>query len=54
VTGSRLELNVVSLGTISLYKLDLDVSEDAATGQFQAISTSGETWTGNANGQKTA
>ncbi|HNX40113.1 MAG TPA: hypothetical protein PKK11_05980 [Methanothrix sp.] len=54
VDGSRLELNVVSLGTISLYKLDLDVSGDAATGQFLAISTSGETWTGNAEGQKTA
>jgi hypothetical protein len=54
VDGSTLELNLVTLGTISLYKLDLDLSGDTATGRFQAISTSGETWTGNADGQKTA
>jgi hypothetical protein len=54
VTGSTLQINLVTLGTISLYKLDLDLSGEAASGRFQAISTSGETWTGNADGQKTA
>ncbi|HOV82168.1 MAG TPA: hypothetical protein PLQ01_05765 [Methanothrix sp.] len=54
VSGSRLELNLVSLGTIRLYKLDLDLSGEAAAGQLLAISTSGESWTGEAEGQKTA
>ena len=54
VTSSTLQINLVTLGTISLYKLDLDLSGEAASGRFQAISTSGETWTGNADGQKTA
>jgi len=54
VSGSNLELNLVSLGTIRLYKLDLDLSGEAAAGQLLAISTSGESWTGEAEGQKTA
>ncbi|HPC89084.1 MAG TPA: hypothetical protein PKY93_01985 [Methanothrix sp.] len=54
VSGSNLELNLVSLGTIRLYKLDLDLSGEAAAGQLLAISTSGESWTGRAEGQKTA
>jgi len=54
VSGSNLELNLVSLGTIRLYKLDLDLSGEAAAGQLLAISTSGESWTGKAEGQKTA
>jgi len=54
VSGSNLELNLVSLGTIRLYKLDLDLSGDAAAGQLLAISPSGESWTGKAEGQRTA
>ncbi|HQE88513.1 MAG TPA: hypothetical protein PLN19_09665, partial [Methanothrix sp.] len=53
VSGSNLELNLVSLGTIRLYKLDLDLSGEAAAGQLLAISTGGESWTGKAEGEKT-
>jgi len=54
VSGSNLELNLVSLGTIRLYKLYLDLSGEAAAGQFLAISTGGESWTVKAEGEKTA
>ncbi len=54
VSNSTMELNLVTQGTIGYYKLILDLSGNAATGQFQATTTSGETWTGDADGQKTA
>jgi hypothetical protein len=54
VSNSALDLNVVSLGTISLYKLKLDLSEDWASGEYQAFSSASDTWTGSAEGEKTA
>jgi hypothetical protein len=54
IMDASLDLNVVSLGTISLYKLKLDLSGDLATGEYQAFSTSGDSWTGSAEGEKTA
>ncbi len=54
VVDSALDLNVVSLGTISLYKLKLDLSEDWASGEYQAFSSGSDSWTGSAEGEKTA
>jgi len=54
VAGAALDLNVVTLNPISLYKLKLDLSEDWAAGEYLAFSTSGDSWTGSAEGQKTA
>jgi len=54
VANFALDLNVVSLGTISLYKLKLDLSEDWATGEYQAFSSGSDSWTGSAEGEKTA
>jgi len=54
VADTTLDLNVVSLGTISLYKLKLDLSEDWASGEYQAFSTGSDSWTGSAEGEKTA
>jgi hypothetical protein len=54
VADATLNLNVVSLGTISLYKLKLDLSEDWATGEYQAFSAGSDSWTGSAEGEKTA
>jgi hypothetical protein len=54
VADTTLDLNVVSLGTISLYKLKLDLSEDWASGEYQAFSSSSDSWTGSAEGEKTA
>jgi hypothetical protein len=54
VADSALDLNVVSLGTINLYKLKLDLSEDWASGEYQAFSSGSDSWTGSAEGEKTA
>ncbi|OPY54434.1 MAG: hypothetical protein A4E49_01011 [Methanosaeta sp. PtaU1.Bin112] len=54
VADSALDLNVVSLGTISLYKLKLDLSEGSASGEYQAYSSGSDSWTGSAEGEKTA
>lgn len=54
VADATLDLNVVSLGTISLYKLKLDLSEDWASGEYQAFSSGSDSWTGSAEGEKTA
>jgi hypothetical protein len=54
VTGAALDLNVVTMNPIGLYKLKLDLSEDWAAGEYLAFSTSGDSWTGSAEGQKTA
>jgi hypothetical protein len=49
---ANLELNLVSANPITQYKLNLNLSEDLATGEYQASSAIGETWTGTAEGQK--
>ncbi|MCK9567086.1 MAG: hypothetical protein M0Q43_13695 [Methanothrix sp.] len=54
VADATLELNLVSANPIAQYKLNLDLGEDFATGEYQAFSASGESWTGSAEGQKTA
>jgi hypothetical protein len=54
VVDSALDLDVVSLGTINLYKLKLDLSDGSASGEYQAFASSSDTWTGSAEGEKTA
>lgn len=54
ITDASLELDVVSMNPISRYKLKLDLSGDFATGAYQAFSTSSDSWTGSAEGEKTA
>ncbi|MFZ2470863.1 MAG: hypothetical protein WAW52_02860 [Methanothrix sp.] len=54
VADATLELNLVCANPIAQYKLNLNLSEDFATGEYQGFSASGETWTGSAEGQKTA
>jgi hypothetical protein len=54
IADSVMNLNVVSLGTIGLYKLKLDLSQDSASGEYQAFSSGSDSWTGSAEGEKTA
>jgi hypothetical protein len=42
------------LGTISLYKQALHLNGDSASGDYQAFSASGDTWTGSAEGLRIA
>jgi hypothetical protein len=59
VSGSVLknetaELDITTVSTITLYKLNLNLNGDTAKGDYQATSASGESWKGSAEGQKTA
>ncbi len=54
VADATLELNLVTANPIVQYKLTLNLSEDWAEGVYQAFSTSGDSWTGSAEGEKTA
>ena len=54
VADATMELNLVTANPIVQYKLNLNMSEDWATGEYQAFSTSGDSWTGSAEGEKTA
>jgi hypothetical protein len=52
--GSDLKLDLVSTSPILQYQLNLTVDQDLAAGEYKASSASGESWTGMAEGQKTA
>jgi hypothetical protein len=52
VDGSRLDLNLTTLGTVNLYMLQLTTSGDSAAGEYRAHSADGRSWTGNATGVK--
>jgi len=54
VADATLELKLVSANPIVQYKLNLNLSGDYATGEYQAFSTSGDSWMGSAEGEKTA
>lgn len=53
VDGNIMNLDVTTIGTISLYKMALNLDGDSASGSYDAFDTSGETWKGNANGERT-
>jgi hypothetical protein len=48
------ELDITTVSPITLYKLNLNLNGDMATGEYQASSASGESWKGSVEGQKTA
>ncbi len=50
--SDSMDLDVTTVGTISLYRIKLDLDGDSASGSYNAFATSGETWTGNAEGGK--
>ncbi|HUS76239.1 MAG TPA: hypothetical protein VMY43_09565 [Methanothrix sp.] len=53
IADSTLELNLISTNPIVQYKLNLNLSADGATGEYQASSASGDSWAGTAEGEKT-
>lgn len=54
IADSTLDLNLVSTNPIVQYKLNLNIDEDWASGEYEASSAGGEAWTGVAEGQKTS
>jgi hypothetical protein len=54
IQDETMDLDIITLGTINLYKLTLDLSGDSAVGDYQAFSASGDAWKGSAEGLRTA
>ena len=48
----KLNLDLMPSGTTNLYMLALTVSGDDATGDYKAISSGGQSWTGEARGNR--
>jgi hypothetical protein len=48
--SDSMDLDVTSIGTISLYRMALNLDGDSASGSYDAFAASGDTWTGNAHG----
>ena len=54
LTGSELNLDLVTLGKVNLYRLTLMVSRESATGNYTAYSPSSSPSTGTAKGTRSA
>jgi hypothetical protein len=54
VQDETMDIDIISLGTIGLYKLKLNLNGESATGDYKAFFTNGESLTGSAEGLKTA
>ena len=52
VTGSKLNLNLVSLGKVSLYRFSLTISKDSLTGSYSALTPGASQITGTAKGER--
>jgi len=52
VQDKTMDLDIITSGTVSLYKQVLQLNGDSASGNYQAFSASGETWTGSTEGQR--
>lgn len=50
--GDDMNLDITTLGSISLYRLTLSFSGDSASGDYTAFSASGDAWTGSADGMR--
>ncbi|MFZ3149190.1 MAG: hypothetical protein WA137_09120 [Methanothrix sp.] len=50
VSADKLSLDVISSGTVNLYRLKLNLSGNFAEGEYRAFSTKGDPWTGIAEG----
>ncbi len=54
LNGDKLNLDLTTLGSINLYRLTLTPNGDSASGDYQAFSANGESWTGSASGTRSA
>ena len=53
ITGNKLDLNLITLEKMGLYRLSMTVSEDSAIGSYTAFSTTGSPSTGPVKGLRT-
>jgi hypothetical protein len=52
VTGDEMKLDLVSLDSITLYRLDLSLTGDLARGSYSAYGSDGSTWNGTVTGSR--
>ncbi|MCR3883082.1 MAG: hypothetical protein NUK54_01755 [Methanothrix sp.] len=52
VAGDEMKLDLVTLDSIALYRFDLSLVGDIATGIYTAYGSDGSTWSGNVTGSK--
>jgi hypothetical protein len=50
ISADKLRLDVISSGIVNLYRLNLNLSGNRASGEYKAFSTRGEKWMGNVQG----
>jgi hypothetical protein len=53
VQGDKLNLDVTSSGTVTLYRIVLTINGNYTSGEYRAFSTRGEPWIGLADGMRT-
>jgi hypothetical protein len=51
-SDNNLDLFIISLGNINLYKLRLTTGDNSASGDYTGASASGDSWTGSATGTR--
>ena len=54
VAADGLSLDVISSGTVNLYRLKLNLSGDSASGEYRAFSTNSDPWIGIVEGMLAA
>jgi hypothetical protein len=54
VVGDKADLDIVSVGMVSLYRISMTLSEESATGTYTAFSPNAVSTTGNVNGVRSA
>ena len=54
VAADGLSLDVISSGTVNLYRLKLNLSGDSASGEYRAFSTNSDPWIGTVEGMLAA
>ena len=54
VAADKLGLDVITSGTIGLYRLKLNLSGDSAFGEYRAFSTNSDPWIGTVEGMLAA
>lgn len=50
ISADKLYLDVISSGTVNLYRLSLNLSGSSASGEYRAFTTNGEAWMGTTEG----
>jgi hypothetical protein len=54
LSGNQMTLDIITLQSVALYRATLTLTGDKVAGSYQGFSVSGDTWTGDVSGSRTA